>query len=266
AGLANVPRADDPKLFTTPVSLSFQDLDVTKGSARRSLLLEVQDAGHGSGTWTIGLESQAATAGAFLDLPTTAAVSPGGTTEIPVVARADANAATGDNEGFVTLTQGSDVRRVPYYFAVERPGAELTPVVPLKKLQAGDTRTGKSNIARYRFPGSPFGPPATYSGAPMDESGGEKLYSLHISQPAANVGVAIVAESPGSLVEPWLLGSRDENDVQGYAGTPVNANLLSNGEYRLDVGVAGAVFPPEKRYYVAVDSGPDIFTRRSPSP
>src|SRR4029078_11920678 len=41
AGLANVPRADDPKLFTTPVSLSFQDLDVTAGSARRSLQREV---------------------------------------------------------------------------------------------------------------------------------------------------------------------------------------------------------------------------------
>ena len=262
AGLANVPRADDPKLFTTPVSLSFQDLDVTAGSARRSLLLEVQDAGGGGGTWTVGLQSQAATAGAFVDLPATVAVSPGGTAEIPVVVRADANAATGDDEGFVTVTQGSNVRRVPYYFTVERPGAEITPVVPLKKLQTGDTRTGKSNINQYRFPGSPFGPAPTYTGTPMDESGGEKLYSLHISQPVANVGAAIVAASPGSLVEPWLLASRDENDVQGYAATPVNANVLTS-EYRLDVGVAGAVFPREKRYYVAVDSGRDVFTGRS---
>ena len=262
AGLVNVPRADDPKLFTTPVSLSFQDLDVTGGSARRSLLVEAQDAGGGGGTWTVGLQSQAATAGAFVDLPATVAVPPGGTAEIPVVVRADANAATGDNEGFVTLTQGSSVRRVPYYFAVERPGAELTPVVPLKKLQTGDTRTGKSNINHYRFPASAFGPPPTYTGAPMDESGGEKLYSLHISQPVANVGAAIVAASPGAVVEPWLLGSRDENDVQGYAGTPVAANVL-NSEYRLDIGVAGAVFPREKRYYVAVDSGRDIFSGRS---
>ena len=187
---------------------------------------------------------------------------PGGTAEIPFVVRADATAATGDNGGFITLTQGSDVRRVPYYFAVERPGAEITPVVPLKKLQTGDTRTGKSNISEYRFPTSPFGPPPTYTGAPMDESGGEKLYSFHISQPVANAGAAIVGVSAGALVEPWLLGSRDENDVQGYPGTPVNANVLTNG-YRLDVGVAGVVFPREKRYYVAVDSGRDIFTGRS---
>jgi len=49
AGLVNVPRADDPKLFTTPVSLSFDDLDVSNGGARRSMLLEAQDAGGGSG-------------------------------------------------------------------------------------------------------------------------------------------------------------------------------------------------------------------------
>ena len=262
AGLVNVPGADNPKLFTTPVSLSFQDLDITGGSARRSMLVEVQDAGGGAGTWTLGLQSQAATSGAFVDLPTSVAVSPGGIAEIPVVVRANADAATGGNEGFITLTQGTDVRRIPYYFAVERPGAEIGPVLPLKKLQSGDTRTGASNINRYRFPASPFGPAPTYTGAPMDESGADKLYSIHISQPVANVGAAIVGVSAGALVEPWLLGSRDENDVQGYAGTPVDANLMTD-DYRLDIGVAGAVFPREKRYYVAVDSGRDIFTGRS---
>jgi hypothetical protein len=78
----------------------------------------------------------------------------------------------------------------------------------------------------------------------------------------ANIGAAIVGASAGSLVEPWFLGSRNENDVQGYAGTPVDANLLTAG-YRLDVGVAGVIFPREKRYYVAVDSGRDVFTGRS---
>ena len=91
------------------------------------------------------------------------------------------------------------MRRVPYYFAVQRPGAEITPVLALKKLQTGDTRTGKSNISQYRFPTSPFGPSPTYTGAPMDESGGEKLYSFHISQPVANAGAAIVGVSAGAL-------------------------------------------------------------------
>jgi len=262
AGLVNVPRADDPKLFTTPVSLSFDDLDVSNGSARRSMLLEAQDAGGGSGTWTVGLQSQSATSAAFVDLAGSVAVSPGGTAEIPVVVRAEAGAATGDDYGFITLTRGSDVRRVPYYFAVERPGAEIGPVLPLKKFQTGDTRTGTSNINQYRFPDAPFGPPPTYSGPQPAQSGGEKLYYVHTNQPVANIGAAIVGASAGSLVEPWFLGSRNENDVQGYAGTPVDANLLTAG-YRLDVGVAGAIFPREKRYYVAVDSGRDVFTGRS---
>jgi hypothetical protein len=96
----------------------------------------------------------------------------------------------------------------------------------------------------------------------MSEPGAEKLYYVHVNQPVANVGVAVVASSPGSLVEPWFLGSRNENDVQGYTGTPVNANSLTRN-YHLDVGVAGAVFPREKRYYVSVDSGSDAFTGRS---
>jgi Subtilase family len=262
AGLINVPRADDAKLFTTPVSLSFDDLDISNSSARRSLLLEVQDAGGGAGTWTVGLQSQSATTGASIDLPGSVAVAPGGTAEIPVVVHADAGAPTGDNYGFITLTSGTTVRRVPYFFAVDRPGAAIAPVLPLKKFQVGDTRKGTSHINQYRFPTSPFGPPPSYTGAPMDEIGGETLYYLHVNQPVANVGVAVVGASAGALVEPWFLGSRNENDVQGYAGTPVDANLLTP-DYRLDIGVAGAVFPREKRYYVSVDSGRDIFTGRS---
>jgi subtilisin family serine protease len=262
AGLINVPRADAPKLFTTPVSLAFDDLDARTGGARDSQLLEVQDAGGGAGTWTIGLQSQAATPGAVVDLPTTAAVSPGGSAEIAVVVRAEAGAAVGDDYGFITLTRGADVRRVPYFFSVVRPGAEVGPVLPLKKFQAGDTRRGTSNIDAYRFPTSPFGPPPTYTGQQMSEPGAEKLYYVHINQPVANFGVAVVAASAGAAIDPFVLGSRSENDVQGYAGTPVAANLLS-GDYRFDVGVAGADFPRQKRYYVAVDSGRDLFTGRS---
>jgi subtilisin family serine protease len=60
AGLINVPRADNPLIFTTPVSLAFPDLDVSKGSAHSSMLLEIDDAGGGGGTWTVGLQTQSA--------------------------------------------------------------------------------------------------------------------------------------------------------------------------------------------------------------
>jgi subtilisin family serine protease len=262
AGLINLPRADDPKLFTTPVSLSFDSLNVNRGAARRSRLFEVRDAGGGLGTWTVGLQPQAATSGAAVDLPPAIAVAPGGTADVTVIVRAGSNAAAGDNYGFITLTRGTDVRRIPYYFSVERPGAENLPAIPLKKFQVGDTFPGKSWISQYRFPSAPFGPPSTYTGPPMNENGKETLYSIHINQPVANVGAAVIAASSGALPEPWFLGSRNENDVQGYSATPVDANLLTF-DYRIDIGAAGVIFPREKKYYVALDSGTDIFTARS---
>jgi hypothetical protein len=72
----------------------------------------------------------------------------------------------------------------------------------------------------------------------------------------------VIASSPGSLVHPWMLGSPDENDVQGYAGTPVNVNNLTI-DFPLDIGAAAAVFPRTKSYYVSVDSGRDPFTGKS---
>jgi hypothetical protein len=96
----------------------------------------------------------------------------------------------------------------------------------------------------------------------VDESGAERVYSIRLHDPAVNLGAAVIVASAGSLVHPWVLGSRDENDVQGYAGTPVNVNNLTI-DYQLDVGAAASVFPRTKTYYVAVDSGKDEFTGRS---
>jgi hypothetical protein len=93
----------------------------------------------------------------------------------------------------------------------------------------------------------------------MRQDGAERLYVTHVSQPAANVGVSVILRDAGASIDPWLLGSKDENDVQGAAGTPVNVNPLTF-DFRVDIGTAGASMPRPKTYYVAVDSGRDIFT------
>jgi hypothetical protein len=116
-------------------------------------------------------------------------------------------------------------------------------------------------VPSYRFPTWPFGPAPNYFGPAQNEPGAEKLYVMHVSAPAANAGVAVIAQSGNSLIDPWFLGSQDENDVQGYSGTPVNANSLTFA-YRVDVEAAGTVFPLEKRYFVSVDSGSDPYTGR----
>jgi hypothetical protein len=95
----------------------------------------------------------------------------------------------------------------------------------------------------------------------MSETGSETLYVTSIAKPVANLGVAVEAAQASSLVDPWFLGSPNERDVQGYAGTPVNANNLMY-DYRVDIGAAGASFPKAQRFWIAVDSSSDPFTHR----
>jgi minor extracellular serine protease Vpr len=256
-GLVSLPRAADPELFTDPVSLSFEDLVVTRGAASRALLIRLTDAGNGAGTWQVELQSQAATAGASIDVPGVVTIPPGGETDIPVVARAGAGAAQGEDYGFIVFRNGDVTRRVPYLFLVDRPALATAPVLTLKLRQSGDTRIGTDRVDEYRFPVAPFGnAPDT---PPMIEDGAETLYETLIDRPAVNAGVSIVSETPGARIDPFYLGAADESTVQGFAGTPVDVNALTSG-YLLPVGAAGASFPRQQRFFVAVDSGRDRFT------
>jgi hypothetical protein len=96
----------------------------------------------------------------------------------------------------------------------------------------------------------------------MNETGGETLYVTTLDRPVANLGVAVQGETADAIIDPWFLGSPNERDVQGYAGTPVNVNDLTP-DFSIDLGAAGAAFPKVQRFYIAVDSGSDPFTHRS---
>jgi hypothetical protein len=257
-GLVNLPAANDPRVFTQPVSLSFADIDVKRGAAERSLLVRLSDAGNGAGTWTVELKPQSATKGSAVDLPASVTVPPGGQALLAATARGNATADAGDDYGFIVLRNGAVTRRIPYLFSITRPGLEGVPPGPMKKFLLGNTLVGVSRANQYRYPTSPFGPPPDYTGPPMQQTGAEKLYVMRVNKNVANIGVSVVIASNGAIIDPWMLGSPDENDVQGYAGTPVNVNGLMF-DYRVDVGAAGAEFPRQKAYYVSIDSGRDQF-------
>jgi len=265
-GLVNVQSADDPLIFTEPASLSFGDLNVNGGPRKRTLLLSVSDAGGGAGTWTVEVRPQSASSGAGLSVPGSVVVGPGGTTDVGISATATAQAVAGDNYGFLALRRGTTIRRVPYAFFVTRPGLESYQARAgrLRRQLGGNTINGPDRVNVYRWPSAPFGHPPDYAaGAPVFENGAERLYIVpHVGRPVVNLGVAIIAATPGSFINPWLLGSPDENDVQGQAATPVNVNALTP-DYRLPVGAAAAVFPSLKRFWVAVDSSRDEYTGRS---
>ncbi len=130
-------------------------------------------------------------------------------------------------------------------------------MLPLKKFQTGDTRTGVDRVDAYRYPVAPFG--NAPDSPPMTEDGAEKVYVTTLNAPAANAGVSVVGRVPGVQIDPFYLGALDENTVQGFAGTPVDVNALTY-DYLDPISAAGSSFPRQQTFYVAVDSGRDRFT------
>ena len=273
AGLARVDAADHPLVFTEPQSLSFGYVDATKGATSKTIQVAISDAGGGAGAWQVELAPQATSAGATLEAaPVT--VPLGGTALLQVVARTSADAAAGDDYGFVLLRRGDVTRRIPYAFSVTRSGLAGSPVSQLKKNQSGDTRSGTDRADVYRWPTDPSGITALFGvDTKVDDIGAEKVYSLDLPANTVNAGVVITKPavnpnasiqellSSNARVHPWFLGSLDENDVLGYAGIPANANGLMP-DFLFSVAAAGVVFPSAGRYYVVVDSGRDPFTGR----
>jgi hypothetical protein len=229
----------------------------------RPLTLEVSDAGGGAGIWTVEIRPQSASSGASLEAPGLVTLAPGGRAVLPVSATATATAPAGDNFGFLVLRRGTVTRRIPYAFFVTRPALEGMAARTLRRFQNGTTASGTSRVSSYRFPAAPFGYPPSFTGPPMIEDGAERVYVVpHLKRPVVNFGVAVVGSSRNAVIDPWLLGSLDENDVQGETGTPMNVNPLTF-DFGLAIGAAGVVLPSLKRYYVAVDSPQDLYTGRA---
>jgi hypothetical protein len=233
---------------------------VNGGAQTRSRALRLSDAGGGAGTWVVSVAPQSASSGASIAAPGVVTLAAGGQTEFTVAATASAAAEKGDDFGFIVLRRGSETRRIPYLFLVTRPGLAAATPTTLKALQTGDTRTGVSRVETYRFPDAPFGPAPNYLAAPtMSEDGAERVYVTRLDRAVANIGVSVDLQGTRSEIDPFFLGSQDENDVQGYTGTPVNVNALMF-DFGFDVEAAGAMFPRPQDFYVSVDSARDVFT------
>ena len=198
--------------------------------------------------------------GASLEAPSLVTLAPGGRADLPVAASATAQAAAGDDYGFLVLRRGAVTRRIPYAFFVTRPALQDVVPIKLRKFQNGTTAersvTGRDATVGRR--------PRSDTRRPHRPTGrggrAERVYLVpHLDRPVVNLGVSIVSAESGAVIDPWLLGSLDENDVQGEAGTPVDVNPLTF-DFGLAIGSAATVFPRLKRYYVSVDSAQDVYT------
>ena len=263
AGLIDVNRADEPLLYTDPQSLSFHYLNVNKGAAYRTLAVTVADVGGGFGTWSVELEPQAATAGATIDLPSTVDRRPRRLRRV--------------HRGRARERRRGRRRRLRLHRPAARDGHAPDPVRVHRRAarprvdhaEEAQSRSRSATRARARARSTrTAGRPRRSArrratpGPPLDENGAEQLYVTELAQPAVNMGVAVIVQSGGSLIDPFFLASRDENDVTGYTGTPVNVNGYMFS-YRADVQAAGIQYPRQGQYFVAVDSGKSDFTGQS---
>ena len=229
-GLVNLPRASNPLLFAAPTSISFP---LDGGSASVALI----DAGGGAGSWTVKTVLQGRVTGVAVEAPATVSV-PG---ELKVAAAVTPTAAAGHVTGFVVLTHGADMRRIPFLVMVDHPLLATATPIPLAApgVHAGTTRGARSLVSRYRYP----------SGGDTAYPGPEVVYRVRITKRVANFGAVTLS---GNAV-PHVVYAGDENHLTGYAGLPVTLNpyFESFGDRR---SVAGAVLPAPGAYDIVFDT------------
>ena len=242
-GVIDLPKADDPKLFSAPADLSFGLLRRGRSASR---LVALADAGGGAGAWTAAVAQQSQDAGVTVTVP--ASVTVPGT--LTVRAAVGPRAAERELTGFVVLTRGAVRRRIPYWFRVEAPrlAGEGHRVLRRPGIYRDDARRGASRIVSYRYPDDP-----SALGLPTRLRGPEVVYRVRISKPVANFGVAVVGQSSGSRVTPRIVVAGDENRLVGQTALPLDLNPYLPSFQHVDP-VAGAVLPAADTYDVVFDT------------
>jgi subtilisin family serine protease len=222
-GVVNLPRADNPLVFAAPTGISF-GLLARGASATRSETLS--DAGGGAGVWAVSAPG--------LTVPATVTVP--GQLDISVSA-----SGSGDVSGFVTLTRGADVRRIPYWYAVSAPklAGERRAALRRPGVYNGTTRGGASLVSRYAYP----------TGGDDAYPGPERVYRITITGRPANAGVVVLT---GKAV-PHVVFAGHEDHLVGYTGLPTDLNPYRT-RYGEAVPAAGLVLPADGPYDVVFDT------------
>ena len=214
-GRIDLPRSDNPLIFTDPTGISF---GLVQRGATATQPLAIADAGGGPAPWTVSVAGQSMPRGAAL-VPGAASVVAGSTLDLTLTTSADA--AEGEATGFVLLTRGTDVRRVPFWFRVEAPqlGKDPHTTIATTGTYRGDTAGKASRVSTYRYPEL-----GVTAGVPTNLSGPEQVFRFVLKRPVANFGAVVVDHATGVKVSPRIVQAGDENRLVGYAGLPAAIN------------------------------------------
>jgi subtilisin family serine protease len=242
-GVIWLPGADDPLVFAQPANVSWGLLE-RGGDLQRSIAL--RDAGGGAGSWSVSLGGLHAPAGTTIVVPPNVTV-PG---QLVYHVVTSSTAAEGDLSGYFVLTQGGDVRRVPFWARVTVPKLQLDRAVTLARtgVHGGTTKGRPARVSTYRYPADPQA-----IGVTRVLAGPEAVFRIRITHRVANVGVVVTHEGRRVAVQPRFVSGQNENRLTGWAGLPVDANpyLDSDGSR---VPAAGALLPRVGDYSAVFDS------------
>jgi subtilisin family serine protease len=229
-GVANLVRADNPLLFAAPAGLSFGRL---APGASTTAAVTLTDAGGGAGAWTAAVQPQTGAA--------TVTVPPAATVPGSLQVTATAGATPGDSTGFVVLTRGADVRRIPYFLYVSTPRlvSEPRPLVKRPGTYTNTTKGAPSLVSEYRYP----------TAGDVTYAGPERAFKVSISGRPANFGAVVLA---GTAV-PHVVFDGLEDHLAGYTGLPLDLNPY-RATYGRRVRVAGAVLPAAGAYDLVFDT------------
>jgi subtilisin family serine protease len=250
-GMIWLPRADQPLLFASPTSLSFGYL--RRGHAR-TLTLSLANAGGGAGSWSVSVQKSVTPRGVSLSAPATATV-PG---KVALRAAAARSAADADASGYLVLTRGADVRRIPYWLHVTARALAREPVHRLRGpgTYRGNTRRGRALVSSYKFPSNPGG-----VGIRNRFPGPEEVFRFVIRRPVANAGAVVTSRARGVTVTPRLVRAGDEDQLAGFTALPIRVNPYQSGFYGPEPAVG--VFRPARGAYELVFDTP---SRRAAGP
>jgi subtilisin family serine protease len=242
-GVVNLPRADRPLLFAAPATISFGLVAPTATVTRQ---VDLTDAEGGAGDpWTVTLDQQSTVAGARITFPPTVGV-PGA---LPVTVTTS-QAKDAELTGYIVLTRGADVRRIPYWLRTGAPklGSAKRTLLRRTGIFSATTKGGTSRVAKYLYPERPSG-----FGFASELPGPERVFRVTLPRAAQNFGVVITRHGPGVAVEPRIVQAGDERRLAGYAALPYNLNPYLRG-FGDAVLAAGVILPAAGSYDIVFDS------------
>lgn len=235
-GFVNLVRADNPLLFAEPTGVSF-GLVTRGGTVPQSVLLT--DAGGGAGEWRVAVDFTGDNS-VRVEAPPTVTVP--GPLQLSLTVGPSARAAA--RAGFVTLTRGDAVRRIPYWLRVTARALARHNRTRLRRpgVYRGNNAGRRALVSEYRYP---------ERGSQL--RGPEQVFRVTVARPAANFGVVILSRGRGARVQARVTFAGDENRLVGYTALPFNLNpyMETFGRERL---VSGAVLPARGAYDVVFDS------------